>query len=62
MGKLPSWMVNREYSRKKIYPFKIKQILPAQKTVKITKNGQALKTITVRKKSKYFSGRNRLIF
>ena len=38
MQKLPVWMVNREYGRKRtIYPFKIKQTLPAQKTVNITK-------------------------
>ena len=62
MRKLPAWMVNRECGRQKtIYPFKIKQTLPAQKTVKITKNGQ-IWTITVRRNSKYFSGRNRLIF
>ena len=47
---------------KTIYPFKIKQTLPAQKTVNITKNGQILKTNNVRRKSKYFSRKNRLIF
>ena len=63
MRKLPAWMVNREYGKKKnIYPFKIKQTLPTQKTVTITKNEQVLKTINVRQKSKYFSGKNRLIF
>ena len=62
MRKLPAWMVNREYGRKRtIYPFKIKQTLPAQKTVNITKDGQVIKTINVRGKSKYFSGKNRLI-
>ena len=61
--KLPAWMVSREYGKKiTIYPFKIKQTLPAQNTVNITKNGQVLKTINVRRKSKYFSGKNRLIF
>ena len=59
----PAWLVNRQYGRKRtIYLFKIKQTLPEQKTVDITKNGQVLKTINVRRKSKYFSGRNRLIF
>ena len=54
---------NREYGRKrKIYLFKIKQTLLAQKTVNITKKGQTVKTINVRRKSKYFSGKNRLIF
>ena len=62
MRKLPAWMVNREYGRKRtIYPFKIKQTLPAQKTVNITKDGQVIKTVNVRGKSKYFSGKNRLI-
>ena len=61
--KLPAWMVNREYGKKRtIYTFKIKQTLPAQKTVNITKNGQVLKTINVKKNSKYFSGKSRLIF
>ena len=42
---LPKWLVNREYGKKKtIYPFKIKEILPEQKNVIITKNGQ-IKTI-----------------
>ena len=46
MRKLPAWMVNREYGRKrKTYPFKIKETLPAQKTVNITKNGQTVKTM-----------------
>ena len=62
MCKLPAWMVNREYGKKRISAFKIKQTLPAQKTVNITKNGQVSKTINVRQKSKYFSGKNRLIF
>ena len=61
--RLPGWMVNREYGKKKtIYPFKIKEILAEQKSVKITKNGQIVKTINVRRKSRYFNGRNRLIF
>ena len=46
MQKLPAWMINREYGRKrKTYPFKIKETLPAQKTVNITKNGQTVKTM-----------------
>ena len=48
---LPAWMVNREYGTKKrtIYPLKIKEILPEQEAVNITKNGQTMKTINVRK-------------
>ena len=49
-------------TRSTVKPFKIKEILPEQKTVEIRKNGQIIKTINVRKKSRYFSGRNRLIF
>ena len=48
--------------KKRVRPFKIKLTLPAQKTVAIKKNKQPVKTINVRRKSKYFSGRNRLIF
>ena len=59
---LASWLMKREYGRKRILPFKIKLILPAQKTVAIKKNGQPVKAINIRRKSKYFSGRNRLIF
>ena len=41
------WLVNREYNTRKrtIYPFKIKETLPEQRTVNITKNGQVVKTI-----------------
>ena len=62
--RLPAWMVNREYGTKKrtIYPLKIKETLPEQEAVNITKNGQTIKTINVRKKFRYFNGKNRLIF
>ena len=45
--RLPPWLVNREYGERKktIYPFKIKETLPEQRTVNITKNGQVVKTI-----------------
>ena len=60
---LPGWLFNREYGRRKtIYPFKIKETLPEKKTVNITKNGKAIKTIDVKQKNRYFDGRNRLIF
>ena len=59
---LPPWLLNREYGRKRVRPLKIKLTLPTQKTVTIKKNGQPVKTINVRRKSKYFSGRNSLIF
>ena len=51
-----------DFRRRTIRPFKIKEILPQQKTVNIKKNGQIVKTMNVRRKSRYFSGRNRLIF
>ena len=35
---------------------------PTRARLNITKNRQILKTINVRRKSKYFNGRNRLIF
>ena len=44
------------------YPSKIKQILPEQKVADIKKNGQTVKTINVQRKSKYFTGKHRLIF
>ena len=40
----------------------MKEILPEQKTVNITKDGQIIKTIIGKRKSRYFNGRNRLIF
>ena len=48
--------------KRTFYLFKIKLTLPEQKTVNITKNGQTLKPINIRRKSKYFNGINRLIF
>ena len=32
-----------KFKRRSVYPFKIKQILPEQKTVNIAKNGQVFK-------------------
>ena len=62
--RLPAWLMNREYGMKKrkVYPFKIKETLPEQWTVNIKKNGKVIKAINVRRKSKYFTGKNRLIF
>ena len=61
--RLPGWLANREFGREKtIYPFKIKEILPEQKTVNITKNRQVIKAINVKRKSRYFNGKNRLTF
>ena len=47
---------------RRTYPYKIKLPLPEQRTVNIKKNGQTIKTINVRRKSKYFSARNARIF
>ena len=58
---LLGWLINGEYSKKKtIYSFKIKKVLPEQKTVNITKDGQIMKIINVTRKSKL--GSNRPIF
>ena len=51
-----------DFQRRTIYPFKIKELLLPQKTFDIKKNGQIIKTINVRRKLEYFTGRNRLIF
>ena len=56
-----------DFQPRTVGPFQIKGILPQQKTVNIKKkkkkkNGQVTKTINVRRKSKYFSVRSRLIY
>ena len=50
------------FQNRTVYLFKIKQTLPSKKTVNITKKGQVIKTINVRRKCKYFTGKNRLMF
>ena len=35
--------------------FKIKTLLPEQKTINIKKNGQVIRTVTVRRKTKKFT-------
>ena len=52
----------RLQEKKNSLPFKIKQTLPEQKIVDIKKNGQTVRNINVRRKSKYFTGKHRLIF
>ena len=62
---LPSWLLcqNRRHQRtKRTYPCKIKLTLLEQKTVDITKDGNIIKTIGVRRKSTYFSDRNTRVF
>ena len=48
---------NRQGTTQK-YHYKIKFILHEQKLVDIKNNGKVIKTINVRRKSKYFSARN----
>ena len=40
----------------------MKEILPEQKTVNITKDGQIIKTINVRRKFRYFNGKKQANF
>ena len=47
---------------RRIYPFKVKLPLPEKKTVNIKKNGQIIKTINIRRKSKYSSARSAHVF
>ena len=37
--------------------FRIKTLLPEQKTIQIKKNGQVIRTVTVRRKTKKFTDR-----
>ena len=57
-SRTPTWLMRRRQHRRVKRPFKIKLTLPEQKTVNIKKNGDIIKTITVRRKSNYFSDRN----
>ena len=61
-SRVPLWLMNRRQRRQVKRPFKIKLTLPEQKTVTIKKCGNALKTITVRRRAKYFSNRNARTF
>ena len=60
--KLDDFRVVARNRKRTVYPFKIKLTLPEQKTVNITKNGEIVKTINIRKKSEYFNEKNRLVF
>ena len=57
-SRTPPWLMNTRQRRKVKRPFKIKLNLPEQKTVNIKKGGNVIKTITVRRKAKYFTDRN----
>ena len=54
--------MKRLQMRKVKQPFKIKITLPEQKTVEIKKNGNVIKRIRVRRKTKYFTDRNARTF
>ena len=61
--RLTGWLIKGEYCKKKtIYSSKIKEILPEQKAANITKDGQVIKTVNVRRKSWYVNCKNKLIF
>ena len=60
--KLDDFRVVARNRKRTVYPFKIKLTLPEQKTGNITKNGEIVKTINIRKKSEYFNEKNRLVF
>ena len=62
LRKLDDFRVVARNRKRTVYPFKIKLTLPEQKTVNITKNGEIVKTINIRKKSEYFNEKNRLVF
>ena len=55
-------VVRSNFQQRTIRPFQIKETLPEQKTVDIKKNGQIIKPVNVRRKSRYFSGKNIVIF
>ena len=50
--KVRQWPPRQSYTK-----FKIKALLPEQKTVNIKKNGQIATSITVRRETKKFTGR-----
>ena len=63
--RLTPWMLRQNRIRqrtKRTYPYKIKLTLPEQKQVDITKNGDVIKTIIVRRKSKYFNSNSAKVF
>ena len=54
---LPPWLLNKLQIRKIKRPYKMKMTLPEQKKVDIKKNGNVVKTITIRRKTKCFNDR-----
>ena len=51
-----------KFNKRTTYPFQIKQILRERKIVHITKNGLVAKSVNVRRKSKFFTGRSASMF
>ena len=54
---LPPWLLSKRQIRKIKRPYKMKLTLPEQKKVDIKKNGNVVKTITIRRKTKCFNDR-----
>ena len=52
VAKIRQWPPKEPYTK-----FKIKTLLPEQKTIDIKKNGQVIRTLTVRRKTKKFTYR-----
>ena len=49
--------IRQRLPREPYTKFKIKSLLPEQKTVQIKENGQVISTVTVRKKTQKFTAR-----
>ena len=49
--------IKRWPPRKRYTEYKIKTLLPEQKTIEIKKNGQVVRTVTVRRKKHKFTDR-----
>ena len=49
--------IRRWPPRKRYTKYKIKTLLPEQKTIEIKKNGQVVRTVTVRRKTQKFTHR-----
>ena len=56
-SRVPPWVMNKCQQRKVKQPFKMKVTLPEQETVNIKKGGNVIKTMRVRRKTKYFTDR-----
>ena len=52
--RLPVAVARSDFRRRTIRPFKIKEILPQQKSVNIRKDGQVIKIINLRRNQNIF--------